>query len=114
MNKILGLVLKHFLHYDQHIFQHGKNLINVLNGVSIAMNGVNVAHGIYQIFDVVVNEKETPDPLLLFQVSTSIFFFTHSIINVRTAETMIKDKQNEVIEEYKNNLRSNRHRYHYT
>lgn len=56
----------------------------------MTLSGVNVANMIYNLYEKRQMGEEITR-LDIFQLSTSIFFFTHSAVNFQTANTIIKD-----------------------
>lgn len=53
---------------------------------------------------------ERPTTLELFQFSAATLFFCHAVVSNRTAQNIIEEAQANTINEYRANLRSNRHR----
>ncbi|XP_067013132.1 uncharacterized protein [Anabrus simplex] len=80
----------------------------VLNIGSLVINGLGVIHGAFMLHSK-YNEGELT-ALDVYQFSASVLFFTHSVVNMKTADTIIRETQNDVIQKYEANLRSNRHR----
>ncbi|XP_067013230.2 uncharacterized protein [Anabrus simplex] len=80
----------------------------VLNIGSLVINGLGVIHGAFMLHSKYNDGELTA--LDVFQFSASVLFFTHSVVNMKTADTIIRETQNDVIQKYEANLRSNRHR----
>lgn len=54
---------------------------------------------------------EKPTKLELFQFTAATLFFCNAVVSNRTAQNIIEDAQANTINDYRNTLRSNRHRY---
>lgn len=68
-------------------------LCTTLNVTCVSVSGAGVINSIADL----VTRKEKVTALDILQLSTSIFFFTHSAINFRTASGIIKDAQKATI-----------------
>ena len=67
-----------------------------LNVTALSVNGLGVINGIYE-----VAKKDEVTPMDIVQLTTSIFFFTHSVVSFKTASTIIKDAQKERLAQYR-------------
>lgn len=73
---------------------------NTVCGASIFVNGVSVGNS---IFAVAVNDRPLTRSELL-QLSVSLFLFTHSVYNYRTAQQMVRETQLDHVANYKDTL----------
>ncbi|XP_077291241.1 uncharacterized protein LOC143914775 [Arctopsyche grandis] len=83
------------------------------NGILIASaftNGLGIANGAYTMIYKYKEHGEKPSSLELLQLSSSLLFFCHSIVNMKTASQVIEETQISTIEYDRSMLRSNRHR----
>ncbi|XP_048509472.1 uncharacterized protein LOC105693840 isoform X2 [Athalia rosae] len=82
---------------------------NTIAAGNIVINGLGIGNGIYGIF---TNYKESDkiSYLEIGQVMAHMLFFGNAVMNFQTAQTMIKNTQQQVLQEYETSLRSNRHR----
>jgi len=72
-----------------------------LNVTSLSMNGIGIINSIFEV----ANKK--PEDITAFdilQLTTSIFFFTNSLVNFKTANNIVKDAQKATIDSMRNNL----------
>lgn len=75
-----------------------------LNITTLSVNGLGVINGFYE-----VSKKKEFTSLDVLQLTTSLFFFTHSLVNFKTASTIIKNAQHEAIAAHKSEVaRGNR------
>lgn len=81
-----------------------------MNVTALVANGTSIGNSVYVCVDRLVNKKEYPTKLEIFQLTTSILFFGHSIYTFKTASDIITERQNSVIDQYKKDLSSNRQR----
>ncbi|XP_041939895.1 uncharacterized protein LOC121700753 [Alosa sapidissima] len=71
----------------------------VLNVSSLTVHGLGVVNSIYE-----VAKKDKVTALDVLQVGTSIFFFTHSVVTLKTASIIIKDAQQTALVAKRNSL----------
>lgn len=76
-----------------------RSLCTTLNVTAVSISGIGVLNSVYE-----VSNKEKVTAFDVFQLTTSIFFFTHSVVSFKTASTIIKDAQNETIANMRNGL----------
>lgn len=76
---------------------------NTVCGASIFVNGVSVGNS---IFSVAVDSRPLTRSEFL-QLSVSLFLFTHSVYNFRTAQQMVRETQTEHVASYKETLSKN-------
>lgn len=69
---------------------------------SLTVNGIGIIHGLALLID--KNDRNELTPLDVFQFSASILFFTNAAINMKTASTIIKEVQHDVINSHRENL----------
>lgn len=79
--------------------------VNGISGSSLFVNGVGIAENLWTII-----EQEKLSPLQCFQFVASVVFFAHSAVTIKTARSLYMETQNQIIEDHKAGLRSNRHR----
>ncbi|CAF0733375.1 unnamed protein product [Brachionus calyciflorus] len=72
-----------------------------LNVTSISMNGIGILNS---VFDLVNKKTEDITALDILQLTTSIFFFTNSLVNFKTANEIVKDAQKVTIDSMRNKL----------
>jgi hypothetical protein len=73
-----------------------------LNVTTISMNGIGILNS---VFDVASKKPEDITALDILQLTTSIFFFTNSLVNFKTANEIVKDAQKATIDTLRNNLK---------
>lgn len=83
----------------------GKIIHDSINGGSMIMNGVSMT---YRSFD--IYKKESKKKSDIFFLACDIFFLFNSVVNMKTAKNIIETQQTQMVEDYKNSLKSNRHR----
>lgn len=69
---------------------------------SLTVNGIGIVHGLAVLID--KSERNELTPLDVFQFSASILFFTNSAVNFKTASTIIKEVQHDVINTHREGL----------
>lgn len=76
---------------------------------NLIVNGVGVG---YKSWDVVATYIENGEVSVsdVFFLTTHIFFFCNSVVNVRLAANFIETSQGQLLKDYEDSLRSNRHR----
>jgi Domain of unknown function (DUF4781) len=67
-----------------------------LNVTALSVNGLGVINGVYEVI-----KKDEPTPMDILQLTTSLLFFTHSVVSFKTASTIIKDAQKERLAQYR-------------
>lgn len=82
--------------------------MNILNFGSLAVNGIGLVNNFASLYEKYHSKELTP--LEVFQFASSCLFFTMSVVNIKTANAIIKETQNTVISDFEASLRSNRHR----
>nr|CAD7197667.1 unnamed protein product [Timema douglasi] len=89
----------------------GRILVTALNMSSLAANGAGVLNSL-----ILMRERYKSGDLTnleIFQFASQVLFFTNSLINIKTANAIIKDNQKVVLNEFEASLRSNKHRRMY-
>uniref|UniRef100_A0A1Y1LM37 Uncharacterized protein n=1 Tax=Photinus pyralis TaxID=7054 RepID=A0A1Y1LM37_PHOPY len=83
--------------------------LNTINALNVGNSAVAVANSGYEI---VHNWKEDKNvsALSILQLSASVLFFHNAVVNFKTASVIIEDAQTSSLNNYKESLRSNRHR----
>lgn len=69
---------------------------------SLTVNGLGIIHGLANLLD--KNERNELTPLDVFQFSASVLFFTNAALNFKTASTIIKEVQHDVISSHREGL----------
>jgi hypothetical protein len=72
------------------------------------MNGIGLINSFVAVVEKRRSNKLTA--LDVFQFASSCMFFSMSAINIKTANSIITETQNNVISDFEASLRSNRHR----
>jgi hypothetical protein len=72
-----------------------------LNVTTISVNGIGILNS---VFDVASKKQEDITALDILQLTTSIFFFTNSLVNFKTANEIVKDAQKVTIDNLRNKL----------
>lgn len=75
-------------------------------GGNILMNGATVT---YRSFDIYTKKRKIEKSDIFF-LACELFFLCNSVVNMNTAKNIIKTQEKQMLDEYKNSLRSNRHR----
>jgi len=70
-----------------------------LSVTALSVSGIGIINSIVEI-----SKKDKVTGLDVLQLTTSVFFFTHSAINFKTASTMIKEAQNSKLASIKQTL----------
>lgn len=86
----------------------GCTTINVLSFSNVALNGVGLLNHIYGLMEKRKNQKLSS--LDILNLSASLLLFAHSAVNVKTAKSIIENAQSDVLQEFENSLRSNKHK----
>lgn len=84
--------------------------VDVLRHANIITGGAGILHSLFHIITKYHKHGETPTKLELFQLSAATLFFCHSFMSNRTAQEIVEESQTKTINEYRETLRSNRHR----
>ncbi|XP_046605459.1 uncharacterized protein LOC124297998 [Neodiprion virginianus] len=87
----------------------GRTTFNVITIGNIVINGMGIGNGIYNIYINYHNKKEI-SVLDVTQVIAHVLFFGNAVINFHTAKTIINNTQQQVLQDYEQSLRSNRHK----
>lgn len=85
-------------------------MVNTVGVLNMSAGGVSLANSGYEVFDQWYNENQTPSALTILQLSSSVLFFGHAVYNFKGAQTIIDETQAQVLQDYQDSLRSNRHR----
>ncbi|XP_066997091.2 uncharacterized protein [Anabrus simplex] len=80
----------------------GRMTSTILNIGSVTLNGLGVLNGAFMLQNKFKDGELTA--LDVFQFTASVLFFTHSAVTLKTADSIIKETQTEVIETYKESL----------
>lgn len=78
-----------------------RTFCTTLNLTTISMNGIGVINSIVEL------ARKKPEEITRFeilQLTTSIFFFTNSLVNFKTANQIVKDTQKATINNIRNDL----------
>lgn len=84
--------------------------VEILRHANLVTGGAGVLHSLVHIILKYRKHGERPTTLELFQFSAATLFFCHAVVSNRTAQNIIEEAQANTINEYRANLRSNRHR----
>lgn len=84
--------------------------VNAMNVFNLGAGGASMTISIHDVISQWVTTKEPPSALTLLQLSSYILFFGHAVVNFKTATTIIDETQAKVMQDYNDNLRSNRQR----
>ena len=76
---------------------------------NIVINGVGIGFRSCDIIFTLKNDGEV-SPRDIFFLTAHILFFCNSVINAQLAENLIKSSQGQMLKDYEDSLRSNRHR----
>ncbi|XP_046736936.1 uncharacterized protein LOC124405780 [Diprion similis] len=87
----------------------GQTTYNVISVGNIIINGMGIGNGIYNIYMKYQNRKEV-SVLDVTQVMAHVLFFGNAVMNFQTAKTIINNTQQQVLQDYEQSLRSNRHK----
>lgn len=82
--------------------------VNAFNAACITVSGLGLVNGFAGI--ILKYNEEKISSLEIIQLSASLFLFTHSLYNFQTATTLIKQKQNMTINEFRQKLSKNQRR----
>lgn len=85
-----------------HVSHFVRTSVNAFNTACIAVSGLGLVNGFAGI--ILKFNEEKISSLEIIQLSASLFLFTHSLYNFQTATTLIKQKQNMTINEFRNKL----------
>lgn len=80
----------------------GRIMFLVVQTGSLTVNGIGIVHGLAVLID--KSERNELTPLDVFQFSASVLFFTNAAISFRTASTIIKEVQHDVISSHREGL----------
>ena len=75
-------------------------LCTALNVTNLTVSGLGILNGFYEV----IKKGNDTTPLEVIQLTTSIFFFSHSLINFKTASGIIKDAQKGALGEIRETL----------
>ncbi|KAI5651889.1 hypothetical protein NE865_00226 [Phthorimaea operculella] len=84
--------------------------VEVLRHANLVTGGAGVMNSLLHIILKYRNHGEKPTKLELFQFTAATLFFCNAVMSNRTAQNIIEDAQAKAINEYRDTLRSNRHR----
>ena len=70
-----------------------------LNVTALSVNGLGIVNSFYEI-----SKKDKVTGLDILQLTTSIFFFTHSAVTFKTASAIIKEAQGQALAAHRENL----------
>ncbi|XP_026488267.2 uncharacterized protein LOC113394977 [Vanessa tameamea] len=84
--------------------------VEILRHANLVTGGAGVIHSLVHIILKYHKHGERPTTLELFQFTSATLFFCHAVVSNRTAQNIIEDAQAKTINEYRTNLRSNKHR----
>ncbi|XP_063824994.1 uncharacterized protein LOC135074585 [Ostrinia nubilalis] len=84
--------------------------VEVLRHANMVTGGAGVVNSLIHIILKYRKHGERPTNLELFQFTAATLFFCHAVMSNRTAQSIIEDAQARAINEYRDTLRSNRHR----
>ena len=76
-----------------------------LNVTTISMNGIGILNSVLEVASKKPDEITSLD---ILQLTTSIFFFTNSLVNFKTANAIVKDAQKATMDSMRNNLNDDR------
>ncbi|XP_060536449.1 uncharacterized protein LOC132708259 isoform X2 [Cylas formicarius] len=97
------------------IGQGARILANTIAVAKVGASGASLLNSGHEvIFEQWIKENRTPSRLALLQLATSMLFFTNSVVNFKTASTIVEESQTRVLQDYADSLRSNRHRKTFT
>lgn len=85
--------------------------VNVITVSNIGVNGLGVANNTYEMIDQWRRENAAPSLLAVVQLTSSVLFFGNAVYNFRSASVIVEETQTQVLQDYQDSLRSNRHRY---
>lgn len=80
----------------------GRIAFVIIQTGSLTLSGIGIIHSLADLID--KTERNQLTSLDVFQFSTSILFFTNSLVNVKTASTIIKEVQHDIIENHRKYL----------
>lgn len=86
-----------------------RSTYNVIAIGNIVVNGAGIGNGVYSIVQN-YNEKKEISAIEITQVVAHLLFFGNAVLNFQTAKTVISNSQQQVLQDYENSLRSNRHK----
>ncbi|XP_028173832.1 uncharacterized protein LOC114362579 [Ostrinia furnacalis] len=84
--------------------------VEVLRHANMVTGGAGVVNSLIHIILKYRKHGEKPTNLELFQFTAATLFFCHAVMSNRTAQSIIEDAQARAINEYRDTLRSNRHK----
>ena len=87
-----------------------RTFCTTLNVTTISMNGVGILNSVFELAN---KKSEDITALDILQLSTSIFFFTNSLVNFKTANEIVKDAQKATIDTFRNNLKDEQGRMNF-
>ncbi|XP_034828125.1 uncharacterized protein [Maniola hyperantus] len=82
----------------------GRIAFLVVQTGTLTVNGIGIVHGLAVLID--KSERDELTALDVFQFSASVLFFTNAAINLKTASTIIKEVQHDVIDGHRQGLES--------
>ncbi|XP_056646597.1 uncharacterized protein LOC130451540 isoform X1 [Diorhabda sublineata] len=85
-------------------------VVNTVGVVNIGVSGASIINSSYDVYDQWFNRNHKPNLLTIVQLSSSILFFGNAVYNFKSCKTMIDESQAQVLQDYQESLRSNRHR----
>ncbi|XP_044264418.1 LOW QUALITY PROTEIN: uncharacterized protein LOC123011163 [Tribolium madens] len=84
--------------------------VNTINIVNLGVGGAGIANSSYEVIRSWICENEKPSLLTIVQLSSSILFFGHAVYNYRSVGAIIEEAQTNTLKDFRDSLRSNRHR----
>ncbi|XP_059045819.1 uncharacterized protein LOC131841521 [Achroia grisella] len=84
--------------------------VEVLRHANLVTGGAGVVNSLVHIISKYQIHGEKPTKLELFQFTAATLFFCNAVMSNRTAQSIIEEAQATTINNYRANLRSNRHR----
>lgn len=80
----------------------GRIAFMVVQTGNLTVNGIGIIHGLAVLID--KTERNQLTALDVFQFSASLLFFTNAVVNVKTAGSIIKEVQHDVINSHREGL----------
>lgn len=87
-------------------FQVGMFAANTIGVLNISAGSASIINSGYEL----ISGEQAPSTLVWLQFTSSVLFFGHAVYSFKGAQTIIDETQTKVLQDYKNSLRSNRHR----
>lgn len=80
--------------------------VNTLSATAIVVNGFGIVDGVSNIV-ILYREDGQISAVDVVQIGASLFLFTHSMVNFRTANQIYKTNQQQTISQFKDMLSKN-------